>query len=96
MEDEENKMEQLRKLEKNATKSAMVSSIVIGTISTLIFGTGMSLAMEWKEFFILGIIVGVIGIVGITLAYPVYSRMIKKRREKIASEIKRLSDELLI
>jgi hypothetical protein len=31
----------------------------------------------------------------VALAYPLYNRVLKKQREKIAPEILRLSDELL-
>jgi hypothetical protein len=44
---------------------------------------------------VLGIAVGVVGIVLVALAYPLYNRVLKKQREKIAPEILRLSDELL-
>ena len=44
---------------------------------------------------IIGICVGIIGIVLVSLAYPVYNRTLKKEREKIAPEILRLTDELM-
>ena len=42
-----------------------------------------------------GIPVGLAGIVLVALAYPVYSRILKKERQRIAPEILRLTDELL-
>ena len=42
-----------------------------------------------------GIAVGIIGIVLVCLAYPIYNRIVKKEREKIAPEIIRLTDELM-
>ena len=44
---------------------------------------------------LLGILLGLVGIAGAAMAYPVYSRILKREREKIAPEILRLSDELL-
>ena len=44
---------------------------------------------------LLGIVIGVVGIVPVFLAYPLYNRTLKKEREKIAPEILRLSDELM-
>ena len=41
------------------------------------------------------IAVGLVGMVLVALAYPLYNRVLKKQREKIAPEILRLSDELL-
>jgi len=44
---------------------------------------------------IIGIVTGVIGIVLVSIAYPIYNRTLKKEREKIAPEILRLTDELM-
>ena len=44
---------------------------------------------------LLGIIIGIIGIVLVCVAYPIYNRIVKKEREKIAPEIIRLTDELI-
>ena len=44
---------------------------------------------------VIGILGGIVGMVLVALAYPLYNRVLKKQREKIAPEILRLSDELL-
>ena len=44
---------------------------------------------------VIGILVGVVGMVLVALAYPLYNRVLKKQRAKIAPQILRLSDELL-
>ena len=44
---------------------------------------------------IIGIVVGLVGMVPVALAYPIYDRVLKKQRKKIAPEILRLTDELL-
>jgi hypothetical protein len=44
---------------------------------------------------VLGIAVGLVGMVLIALAYPLYNRVLKKQRQRIAPQILRLSDELL-
>ncbi len=98
---QEDKMEQLRALHNSATKKAQAASIAIGVIGTLIFGTGMSLCLTdlgaalGHFAMILGIIVGLVGLVLVAMAYPVYNRAIKKERERIAPEILRLTDELM-
>lgn len=94
-------MEQLRRLHAVPGQKAQAAAIVIGIIGTLIMGTGMSLAMTDigaaldSLAMILGIVVGIVGMVLIALAYPMYNRVLKKQRQKIAPEILRLSDELL-
>ena len=98
---EADKMEQLRKLHAIPTKKAQAAALVVGIVGALIMGTGMSLVMTQigaalgSLAMVLGIIVGVAGMVPVALAYPIYNRVLKKQREKIAPEILRLSDELL-
>lgn len=95
-EENSDKMERLRRLDKSVTKPGTIISVIIGIISVLIMGTGMSMCMVWGEdLFIPGIIIGVVGIIGVIIAYPVYSAITEKRREKLAPEIIRLSDELM-
>ena len=98
---EEDKMSQLRKLHESATKKAQALSIIIGVIGALILGTGMSLCMTdlgtvlGNLAMLIGIPVGLLGLLLVAMAYPVYNRVLKKERERIAPEILRLSDELL-
>ena len=98
---EENKMEQLRALHHSATRKAQTRAIAMGVIGTLILGTGMSLAMSklgaalGSMAMAIGILVGVAGMILVALAYPVYNRVLKKERRRIAPEILRLTDELM-
>ncbi len=97
----EDKMERLRALDKKATAKAQTCAITLGVIGALILGTGMSLAMTNISglssllSMLIGIPVGLVGIVLVALAHPVYRRVLKKARKRIAPEIIRLSDELL-
>ena len=94
-------MDQLRKLHAIPTHKAQTVSLVVGIIGTLILGTGMSLCMTDLSGFLggtamfIGIPVGIAGMVLVALAYPLYNRILKAERQKIAPEILRLSDELL-
>ena len=98
---EEDKMGQLRKLHGIPTQKAQAASLAVGIIGALIMGTGMSLAMTdigavlGSLAMVIGILVGIVGMVLVALAYPLYNRVLKKQRAKIAPEILRLSDELL-
>lgn len=92
----ESKMEQLRRLDRMATRKGTTVSLIIGVISSLIMGYGMCCTMVWADtLFFQGIVIGVIGIIGVSLAYPVYKLITKKEKEKLAPEIIRLADELL-
>lgn len=92
---EEDKMEQLRQMDKRVSRKGTIISIIIGVIGCLLLGIGMCCTMEWAgRWFVPGIIIGVIGIVMIALAYPLYERITKKERKKIAPLILKLADEL--
>ena len=100
----EDKMAQLRRLDAGVAQKATSVSLVFGVIGALILGMGMSLAMTdigkiiglaGGMAMLIGIIIGVVGIVLVSLAYPLYNRIVKKERQKIAPEILRLTDELM-
>ena len=102
--EEEDSMTRLRKLDASATSKATVIALVLGIVGALILGMGMSLIMTDLAVLlgmtgminiIVGIIAGVLGIILAALAYPVYSKVLKREREKIAPEILRLTDELM-
>ena len=101
---EEDSMTRLRKLDASATSKATVIALVLGIVGALILGMGMSLimtdlavllGMTGMTNIIVGIITGVLGVILAGLAYPVYSKVLKREREKIAPEILRLTDELM-
>ena len=104
VEQKENKMEQLRRLDASVTSKATMKSLIVGIIGTLILGMGMSLIMtNLNEFLnltkelsmILGLVLGIIGIGLVGIAYPVYTTTLKNERKRIAPEIIRLTDELM-
>lgn len=93
---EEDKMEQLRKLDRRVSRKGTTAALVVGVLGALIMGLGMSCAMVWMgAWFIPGIIIGVVGIVLLALAYPLYNHIIRKARERIAPEILRLTEEIM-
>ena len=97
----EDKMEKLRRLHYSATQKAQAASIAVGVLGALILGTGMSLCMTdlgaalGHLAMVIGILVGVLGLVMVSLAYPLFNTVLRKERQRIAPEILRLSEELL-
>lgn len=97
---EENKMEQLRQLHRSASRKAQTVAITVGVIGALIMGTGMSLAMTeigailGNLAMVIGILIGVVGMILVALAYPIYNLVLTKQRQRIAPEILRLTEEL--
>ena len=100
----EDKMARLHRLDASVTQTAQIVALVFGVIGTLILGFGMSLIMtEFPESIGLsedttmsvGIIVGIVGGILASLAYPIYNAIVKAKRKKLAPEIIRLTDELM-
>lgn len=92
---EEDKMELLRKLDKDVTKPGTIWSLVIGIMGCLLFGVGMCCTLVWVDsLFGVGIVVGVIGMAIMGVAYPIYIRITKKQQEKLAPQILALAEEL--
>ena len=100
----EDKMARLRRLDASVTNTAQAVALLFGVIGTLILGFGMSLIMtELAEALgisgdaamMIGITVGVAGGILASLAYPIYNAIVKAKRKKLASEIIRLTDELM-
>lgn len=100
---EESKLDQLYRLDANVTRKATIHSVTIGLVGALTMGCGMSLAMTDIGMSVgfgnmampIGIVVGMVGMALVGLAYPIYFRVLKKERAKIAPEILRLTDELM-
>ena len=100
----EDKMGRLRRLDASVTNTAQAVALVFGVIGTLLLGFGMSLIMtDLSEILgvsdnmpmVLGIVVGIVGGILASLAYPIYNVIVKAKRKKLAPEIIRLTDELI-
>ena len=101
---QEDKLEQLRKLDAKVTRKATSISLATGIIGILILGSGMSFIMTdlGKVFGIqgiaamaTGIAIGLPGIVMVSVAYPLYCKVLKKEREKAAPEILKITEALI-
>ncbi|MBR2965755.1 MAG: dihydropteridine reductase [Clostridia bacterium] len=88
----------LRKLDRRAKLPATVFTYTWGIISALIFGTGMCLAMQvigsGMTHMILGIVIGIIGMIGCGVNYPIYTRLLERGKKKYAFEIVELAKEI--
>lgn len=92
---EEDKMELLRKLDKEAERPGTTAALAVGILGALLLGVGMCCTMVWSaSLFVLGIFVGLLGIALIAAAYPLYKKVTKVQREKAAEQILALTREL--
>ena len=89
----------LKKLDRQAKKGAEIFAYIFGTVFSLVLGTGMCFAMgEIGDgsitTMIIGIIIGLVGIFGVSINYPIYKKILKKGKEKYGSDIIRLAKEI--
>lgn len=95
---ETTKVKQLKKLDSKVRTPANIFTYTFGIVSTLILGTGMCLSMGVIGSGVLGltfgIILGVLGIIGCCVNFPIYKKIIEKGKNKYGSDIMRLAKEI--
>ena len=89
----------LRKLDAKAKLPATVFTYTFGIIASLVAGVGMCLSMKvigsgTDAMFVLGIITGIAGLLGMGVNYPVYKKILEKGKKKYAFEIMQLAKEI--
>lgn len=89
----------LKKLDRKAKLPANIFTYTFGIVFTLIFGTGMCLAMgviggNTVSSMAVGIVLGVLGMVGVGVNYPIYKKLLEKGKKKYAFEIVQLAKEI--
>lgn len=89
----------LRKLDAKAKRPANIFTYTFGIAMALLFGTGMCLAMGQigsgtTGSLVLGIIVGVVGMAGMGVNYPIYKKLLANGKQKYAYEIMELAKEI--
>lgn len=90
----ESELERLKKLDSKVKELPQILALTIGIIGTLIFGVGLTLVLEWN-IPVWGVIVGVVGAIIVTLAYPSYKFYTRKLKEKYKDEIIKISNSIL-
>ena len=95
---ESSKIVALKKLDHKAKFPATIFTYSFGIISTLVFGAGMCLAMQvigsGLAGMVLGIVVGVVGLAGCAVNYPIYKKMLEKGKAKYAYDIVELARQI--
>ena len=89
----------LRKLDARAKLPATIFTYSFGIISSLVLGAGMCLTMGQigsgsTGSFVLGIVIGIAGLIGIGVNYPIYKRILENGKKKYAFEIMELAKEI--
>lgn len=89
----------LRKLDARAKLPATIFTYTFGIIAALVTGVGMCFSMNvigsgTTTMFVLGVIVGIVGLAGMGINYLIYKKMLAKGKQKYAYEIIELAKEI--
>ena len=92
------KIAALRKLDRKAKLPATIFTYTWGIISALVFGMGLCFGMQvigsGIADMVIGIAIGIIGMLGCGVNYPIYTKMLEKGKKKYAYEIVELAREI--
>ena len=90
------KFDELKALNKKASRPAALFAYIFGTVGALLLGVGMCFAMpDVLGNYFIGIPVGLVGMLMVSVNYLLYGKILRKRRAKYREEILALTDELL-
>ena len=89
----------LRKLDARAKRPANIFTYTLGIVSALVMGIGMCLCMNvigsgTTSMFVLGIVIGLLGMAGMGFNYPLYKKILADSKRKYAGDIIKLAREI--
>ena len=93
------KVKALKKLDAKAKNPARIFAYTFGIVSSLVLGTGMCFAMKvigdgTLLTMSIGIAVGCVGIIGMSINYPIYKKILVASKNKYATDIIKLANEI--
>ncbi|MBR3420826.1 MAG: dihydropteridine reductase [Ruminococcus sp.] len=96
---ETRKVVALKKLDNRAKRPANIFAYTFGVAMALLLGVGMCLSMKVigdgsAIFTVLGVVVGVIGIVGVSVNYAIYKKILENSKKKHSADIIALANEI--
>lgn len=89
----------LKKLDAKAKMPASIFAYTFGVVSALVMGVGMCLCMGTigsggTGAMAAGVAIGLLGMAGAGVNYPIYKRLLEKGKKKYAFEIMELAREI--
>lgn len=96
---ETRKVVALKKLDNRAKRPANIFACTFGVVATLLLGVGMCLSMKVigggsTLFTTLGVVVGVIGIAGVSVNYAIYKKILERSKKKYSADIIALANQI--
>ncbi|MBQ7247272.1 MAG: dihydropteridine reductase [Lachnospiraceae bacterium] len=96
---ETRKVVALKKLDSRAKLPANIFAYTFGILMALLLGVGMCLSMKviggGSTFFAaVGVVVGVIGIAGVSVNYAIYKKLLENSKKKYSADIIALANQI--
>lgn len=96
---ETSKVVALKKLDRKAKRTANIFACSFGLVMALVLGLGMCLSMQVigggsLAATVAGIILGLLGLIGVGLNYPIYKKLLAAGKKKYAFEVIQLAREI--
>lgn len=96
---ETRKVVALKKLDARAKLPANIFAYTFGIVMALLLGVGMCLTMKvigngGAFLTVLGVIVGIVGILGVSVNYLAYNRILEASKQKFAADILELAGQI--
>lgn len=102
MEKEATELDELRELDAKVKRPANIFSYIFGSFSAIVMGAGMSLVMTdigskigLSNAMVPGIVIGVAGLAMAALTYPLYKKILDRRKKKYGEKILELSEKII-
>ena len=92
---EETALDELRALDAEVKRLPRVLGFTVGGIGSLVMGTGMSLVMTEIGLILPGVLIGVVGMLAVLAAYPLYKAILKSQKKKHGARILALTEAIL-
>ena len=90
------KLDELKALDRKVKRPPLIFAYIYGIVGALVLGVGMCLAMKViGDLMPLGIVIGLLGIAMISTTYPIFNKMLSRRKAIYSEEILEISNELL-
>ena len=95
-------LDELRALDRRVKRAPAVFAYILGSISALVMGAGMSLLMtdiasilSLGDMTLPGLIIGIAGMLMALINYPIYKVLLSHRRKKYSARILELSERIM-
>ena len=96
---ETSKVKALKRLDNKVKLAPTIFTYTFGIVFSLVLGLGMCFAMEVLGngsalMIAVGVVIGCVGILGVSINYPIYKKWLSARKKKYAGDIIALAKEI--